>query len=64
MCAHVGAGLTPYDIAASTIILKEAGCIAEPWQGAVDFSQKKIPFIAATDSALAREITKIITENA
>lgn len=57
-----GGGLTPYDLTAMMIILREAGCSAEGmFDPRIDLTNPKTPFIAGANSALIAEIREVIT---
>ena len=55
-----GGGLTPYDLAAVTVILREAGCHPAGFEGKIDFSDKKIPFAAFASSGLESDVLTIL----
>ncbi|TSC78623.1 MAG: Archaeal fructose-1,6-bisphosphatase of inositol monophosphatase family [Candidatus Peregrinibacteria bacterium Gr01-1014_25] len=59
--AHICGGLTPYDIAAAIVILREAGCaVACIDQKHIDIDREKIPLIMAADPQLLEEIETLV----
>lgn len=57
-----GGGLTPFDLGAMALILREAGCLAEGVKGQINSKNRKTPFIAATNRALAQNLMNILGE--
>jgi hypothetical protein len=56
-----GGGLTPYDLAAAMVILREAGCAIEGMNDDIDLERAKNPVIMATDHSLLEYIQTHIT---
>lgn len=51
-----GGGLTPYDLAAAIVILRESHCFIDGLGRSIDFSQRKIPLMIANTETLGKEI--------